>query len=227
MSEVAAFPSGPALPRPRALLFDWDSTLVDNWRSIERALNATLVAMGQAPWTTETIRARVRESMRESFPRLFGERWTEARRIFYESFAAHHLEHLTPLPGAAEMLSELAEAGFYLGVVSNKTGELLRKEAAYLGWDRHFGRLVGAGDAPRDKPDAAPVALALDAGGIAPGRAVWFVGDAAIDMVCALNAGCIPVLLAEPKRQRDDLSTCTPEWEVANCAELGALVRRL
>ena len=33
-----------ALTRPRALLFDWDSTLVDNWRSIETALNATLVA---------------------------------------------------------------------------------------------------------------------------------------------------------------------------------------
>ncbi|HEY6335247.1 MAG TPA: hypothetical protein VI113_05115, partial [Alphaproteobacteria bacterium] len=46
-----------ALTRPRALLFDWDSTLVDNWRSIETALNATLVAMGHAPWTAEETRA--------------------------------------------------------------------------------------------------------------------------------------------------------------------------
>ena len=39
------------LPPPRAILFDWDNTLADNWAAIHGAMNATLVAMGQAPWT--------------------------------------------------------------------------------------------------------------------------------------------------------------------------------
>ncbi|MGO8864944.1 MAG: HAD family hydrolase [Alphaproteobacteria bacterium] len=213
--------------RPKALLFDWDSTLVDNWRSIEEALNATLLAMGQQPWTPEETRLRVRASMRDSFPGLFGERWEEARRIFYESITTRHLAHLAPLPGAAAMLAELAAEGFYLGVVSNKTGALLRKEAAHLGWQRFFGGIVGAGDAVRDKPDPAPVALALAESGIAPGREVWFVGDTAIDMVCALNAGCVPVLVAGQGLARDDFSAAAPEWQVADCFSLSTLVRDL
>jgi phosphoglycolate phosphatase len=213
--------------RPRALLFDWDSTLVDNWPSIEEAINTTLVAMGHAPWTAAETRARVRESMREAFPRLFGDRWEEARRIFYETITARHLDHLRPLPGAGELLAELSAAGFYLGVVSNKTGTLLRREAAHLGWDRVFGRIVGAGDAARDKPDPAPVLLALEGSGLAPSEEIWFVGDTAIDMVCARNAGCLPVLVAGQGHGIDDFSAAPPAHEVSDCVELSALVRKL
>jgi phosphoglycolate phosphatase len=226
-TPVAALGRAARLARPRAILFDWDSTLVDTWRSIEAALNATLVAMGHAPWSAEEMRGRVRESMRESFPRLFGQRWPEARRIFYNAYLAAHLDHLLPLPGAGELLADLAAQGFYLAVVSNKTGPVLRKEAAHLGWERHFRRLVGAGDAPRDKPDPAPVALALEASGIAPGPEVWFVGDTALDMVCAASAGCVPVLIAGEGRGRDDFTAAPPACELENCKALNALVRGL
>lgn len=215
------------LARPRALLFDWDSTLVNNWKSIEEALNTTLVAMNHPPWTAEETRARVRESMRESFPRLFGERWEKARRIFYDTIRARHLVNLEPLPGVEELLTDLAEAGLYLGVVSNKTGEFLRREVGHLGWDRYFKRVVGAGDAVRDKPDPAPVSLALAGSGIEPGHKVWLVGDTALDMVCAQNAGCISILMAGQGHGMDDFSTAPPTWTVSNCFELRSLVRRL
>jgi len=93
------------------------------------------------------------------------------------------------------MLRRLAAEGHYLAVVSNKTGAVLRNEAAHLGWTPLFGTIVGAGDTHTDKPHRAPVELALQPAGIAPGRDVWFVGDTAIDMECALAAGCVPVLL--------------------------------
>ena len=37
--------------RPRALLFDWDNTLVDTWGAIHHALTVTFEAMGETPWT--------------------------------------------------------------------------------------------------------------------------------------------------------------------------------
>ena len=214
------------LGRPQAILFDWDSTLVDNWLSIEHAVNATLAAMGHPAWSAEETRRRVRESMRDTFPRLFGDRWPEAREIFYQAFIEKHLEHLRPLGGAADMLAKLADAGFFLGVVSNKQGTLLRKEAAHLGWTRHFRSLVGAGDAPRDKPDPAPVALALADGSVAMGRDVWFVGDTALDMRCAINAGCVPILIAGHASATDDFSTARPELEVVDWASFSTLVLR-
>jgi phosphoglycolate phosphatase-like HAD superfamily hydrolase len=112
-------------------------------------------------------------------------------------FQAIHLERLTPLPGREAMLRALAERDVFLGVVSNKTGELLRREVAQLGWSPFFGSIVGAGDASADKPARDAVHLALSPSGVPAGGDVWFVGDTAIDMECALNSGCIAVLLGD------------------------------
>jgi hypothetical protein len=95
--------------RPRAIIFDWDNTLVDSWPTIHAALNATLTTMGHAPWTLEESKERVRLSLRDSFPVLFGTRWEEARRVYLDAFRAVHLERLTVLPGPIELLDHLAD----------------------------------------------------------------------------------------------------------------------
>jgi len=185
------------LRRPRAILFDWDNTLVDSWATIHEALNFLMRAMGKPEWSLAETRERVRLSLRDAFPRIFGERWEEARGIYLGRFREIHLDRLSPLPGRERMLRALAEQEFFLGVVSNKTGELLRREVARLGWTDLFGRIIGAGDAPADKPAPAPVHLALAPSGVPAGAEVWFVGDTAIDMECALNSGCVAVLLGD------------------------------
>ena len=184
--RVSAVPT--ALSRPRAIIFDWDNTLVDSWATIHDALNFLMAAMERPLWTIDETRERVRLSLREAFPAMFGERWEEAQQIYLDRFRAIHLERLTALPGREAMLRRLAADGHYLAVVSNKTGPVLRHEVAHLGWTPFFGAIVGAGDAHADKPHRAPVELALQPSGIAPGAEVWFVGDTAIDMECALAA---------------------------------------
>jgi len=214
------------LTRPRAIVFDWDNTLVDSWGTIHDALNFLMEAMAQPLWTLEQTRERVRLSLRESFPLIFGERWEEAQRIYLDRFRAIHLERLTPLPGRADMLRELAADGHYLAVVSNKTGAVLRNEAAHLGWSPLFGSIVGAGDAHTDKPHCAPVELALQPSGIKPGPDVWFVGDTAVDMECALASGCVPVLLGEPA-SHDEFAKFPPHLTVGDTAALFRALRGL
>jgi phosphoglycolate phosphatase len=184
-----------AVSRPRAILFDWDNTLVDSWATLHQALNIAMTAMGKPPWSLADTRRQMRLSLRDSFPQHFGERWEEARQIYLDAYAEIHLERLTALPGRAELLAGLAGTGIYLGIVSNKTGAVLRIEAERLGWLPLLGSVVGAGDAPADKPHAAPVRLALAPSGIPAGEPVWFVGDTELDMECAINSGCLPVLL--------------------------------
>jgi phosphoglycolate phosphatase len=181
--------------RPEAILFDWDNTLVDSWETIHAALNVVMAAMGKPPWSLAETRERVRLSLRESFPQHFGERWREAREIYLDAFRGIHLDRLRPLPGRRRMLKRLAADGVFLGVVSNKTGGILRREVEALGWGDFFGSVVGAGDAAADKPDPAPVRLALRPNGIGGGERVWFVGDTGIDVECAKNSGVVPILL--------------------------------
>ena len=184
-----------ALRRPEAVIFDWDSTLADNWGAIARSLNTVLVAMGQEPWSDEQVRRHATRSARGAFGTLFGERRDEALALFYRNFEAVHAEEVRPLRGADDLLAGLNSHGIPVCVVSNKNGRYLRAEAERLGWTRKFVRLVGAADAPRDKPDTAPVRLALAETGVRPGPGVWFVGDSSVDLQCAHLASCVPILL--------------------------------
>lgn len=184
------------LPPPVAIIWDWDNTLVDGWAAIAAGLAAAFSEHGLQPWTEAEVKARVRRSLRETFPEIFGARWEAARDTFYREVRACHLQVLNPMPGAEAAL-RAAAALVPLAVNSNKQGPLLRAEAEALGWAPLFTRLVGAGDAAADKPDPAPMALGLAACGVPAGPAVWYVGDTALDMVAARRAGCTAVLLGD------------------------------
>ena len=69
----------PPINPPKAILFDWDGTLVDNWPVIHAALNETLISFGHRPWTLAETMERVSRSQRDSFPLIFGDRWEAAR----------------------------------------------------------------------------------------------------------------------------------------------------
>jgi len=180
---------------PAAILFDWDNTLVDNWGAIQAAMNAALRAFELPEWDREETLRRVRASMRDGFPRIFGADWPRARELFYTAFAEEHLAWLQPLAGAEACLDAAAAVGAPCALVSNKRGDFLRREADYLGWSDRFAAMIGAGDAPRDKPAADPALAALDAIGVGAGPSVWFVGDTETDVDCALAAGLTPILV--------------------------------
>lgn len=212
-------------PAPKAILFDWDNTLVDSWAIIHHAMTATFQALGQRPWTLEETRQNVRQSARDAFPRLFGERAAEATKVFYRTYEADHLSQLRALPGAGEMLAALAAADdLLLGVVSNKRGDILRLEAAKLGWDRFFGTVVGATDAAADKPSPEVVDFALTGSGIAAGPAVWFVGDTDIDILCARNAGCTAILLRTEAPGPGEFDGLPLGGHVGDCGSFARLV---
>lgn len=194
------------LPHPKAIIFDWDNTLVDTWPVIHAAMVETFHHMGQEPWTLEQTKERVKKSMRDAFPALFGERWEEAGKVYQQHYLSTHLQKLVPLPGAAELLQAIKEQGIYTVVVSNKKGPTLRKEVHNMGWDAYFNKVVGSDDAARDKPHVDPVHMAFEKSGLVPGMDVWFIGDSDVDLECAMNAGCIAVLYGEAARDHPEYS---------------------
>jgi len=205
--------------RPAILLYDWDNTLVDGWAAITAALNATFAAFTRPLWTPAETRARVRVSLGESFPAMFGTEWEKARDIFYTTLAGGHLAALTPMPGAAALLA--AGAAWPQGVVSNKAGVFLRAEVAHLGWGDYFRAVVGAGDAASDKPDPAPLHLALAQMGEVARRAVWYIGDTALDMQAARAAGCTAVLLGDAGHD-GGITRAAPDYQFADGHALAA-----
>lgn len=215
------------LTLPRAIVFDWDNTLVESWECIRESYNATFRHFGLPEWSLDETKVNVAKSLRDSFPQMFGDRWEEAKDVFYRSYESIHASHLNPLPGARDMLEALKARGIYLAVVSNKRGSFLRKEAHMLGWTDLFGALIGATDCEADKPHPAPVVKSLAPAGLQPGADVWFVGDSVIDIQCGLASGCLPVLVREDPPRVGEFDTYPPLCHLSGCDAIVTLVGEL
>ena len=219
------------LPKPSAVIFDWDNTLVNTWPIIHAALNATFTEMGKPAWTFDMTKQRVRKSMRDSFPEIFGENWEAAGVFYQQQYRANHLLNLEPLEGAEELLKAVKDAGLYNVVVSNKKGPNLRQEVTHLGWDKYFDKVVGSDDAAKDKPFREPVELAFAGSTHKTGGHVWFVGDSDIDLECAKNTGCTAILYGPTPKEHGiftetHFQSIPYHYYAPTHAELVALLKR-
>jgi phosphoglycolate phosphatase len=192
---------------PKAVIFDWDNTLVNSWSVIHFALNKTMEKMGKDLWSEEEVRDGIHKSARDLFPELFGNRWEEAAEIFKENYRAQHLQKVKFIPRTVDLIDFLNKKNIPLFVISNKTGEALRLETSHLGVANKFLSIVGAGDADFDKPHKAPVDLVLKGSDLDPTKdLIWFVGDTMTDIQCAINSGCQPILYGDNFDLSKDLS---------------------
>ena len=212
---------------PKAIIFDWDSTLVDNWQSIANALNATLIEMGKAPWSVAQVRQNSKNSAREAFPRLFGDQWKDALDFFYKVFKEVHLTGIQPLPGAENLLQFLREEGIYSGIISNKNGTFLRKEIKKLDWNKYFDNVLGASDLDVDKPSKEIIDALLKQSEILPSKSVWFIGDAIVDLECAYMASCTPILVETGLITKEEVNQWPPYKTFPSCVEVRCYLARL
>jgi len=170
---------------PNAILFDWDNTLVDNWDPIFYSYKETLRKLGLKKQTRDETLRNAKYSLRETFPRIFKEDWKKARAIFYDIFKKIHLKKIKPLPKSEDVLKIIKQKKVLCGVISNKDGDLLRKEINKLGWKKYFNVLVGANEAKKDKPSKYPLKLALKKISLKASKKIWYVGDNEIDVAFA------------------------------------------
>lgn len=188
--------------KPEAIIFDWDNTLVDTIPHIHFARNATLEKFlsNQLPPETKILSS---SGSRQSFFSQFGAEAEEAGNFFFESYKLSTLNGVSPLADAIEVLKCLEETEIPLIIVSNKLNVLLNKEVNDLGWEKYFKKIIGSKDAPRDKPHPDPIFMALESIGVKPSPKVWLIGDSTIDVKCAFNANCLPILFGD-KREFDE-----------------------
>lgn len=215
------------IERPRAVLLDWDGTLVDSLQSIYAAHNHTRVAMGHQAWSWDEYKNDImQKSSRELYPKLYGDRAQEAMDILYAYYGANHLAGLLELPFAGNLLAAINLRGIPMGVVSNKKHEMLLRESTHLGWDRFFnGALIGAGAAEKDKPAPEPVSKVLAAMTVAAtGGPIWYVGDTVTDMQTAQAANCNAVLVLNGENKEALISEFSPYLVVNDCRELAGFL---
>jgi len=188
-----------------AIVFDWDGTLVDSLPGIFDANQRVLSEYG-VPFDEDRYRAAYIPDWRVMYQRLglreedleaAGARWLE---LYRETDAARLL------PGAADSLRRLADAGFVLGLVT--AGD----EDVVVGQMERFGvagllpiRVFGTDDVAA-KPHPEPLLRAVGQLERADrAHLARYVGDVPDDMRMARAVGALGIGIESSIGLRDDL----------------------
>ena len=183
----------------KAVIFDLDGTLADTLGDLTVAMNKMLVSFG---WPTKSrtdmigyigqgARRFVMMAMPESAYKSEDDRMIDTALDFYSrKYAEAYCNETAAYAGLAGQLAALKNAGYKLGVLSNKQDDFVKNIINKL-YPDVFDVVAGHTVFPH-KPDpsaAKDVAAKL---GVAPEECV-FVGDSDIDMKTAVNAGMYPL----------------------------------
>lgn len=188
-----------SLKQMKSFIFDWDNTLVDSWSLLEQAVNHTFRKMGKPEITLSVVQYNAHLSTKDSFPTLFGDSWQEASNYFYQFIEEKHLQTISLLNGAQNLIHFLYKKNIPMAIVSNKKSEILNKEINHLGWSHNFVKIVGSGDALRDKPSPEPAWLACQYLNC-DSKDIYFVGDSLPDWQCAEAIGANPIAIVADRQ---------------------------
>jgi phosphoglycolate phosphatase len=117
---------------------------------------------------------------------------------FLEDYSAHATDLTKPYPGVPEALRRLQQAGYALGVLTNKPEAPARQILEDLGLADLVDGLVGGDSLGTRKPD--PAGLHHLKARLGGGPAV-FVGDSEVDAETAVRAGLPFALFSEGYRK--------------------------
>jgi len=180
----------------RAIIFDLDGTLIDQFKSIHYAFAKTIVEMGYEAPTYEEVKRAVGGASEATMTLLIGEeRAKEAVARLRPIFEQVMLDGLTPLPFALDSLSRLTEAGLKTAVLTNKYGPHARAACDHLGFSRHLDFTLGADDTEWKKPQSELTNHVLAKLGVTATETVY-VGDSPYDYKTAKNAAMDCILVA-------------------------------
>ncbi|HET9316196.1 MAG TPA: HAD family hydrolase [Vicinamibacteria bacterium] len=200
----------------RAVLFDWDGTLVDSAEHTFRCYVAVFDRFG-VPFDRAAFERTYSPDWYRTYRTLGLDEchWPEADRLWQTHYAT---DAAALLPGARECLQRLREAGLALSVVTSGERERVEREQANLGLAGTFEVMVCGGETRERKPHPAPLLMALGRLGL-PASGSAYVGDSPEDVEMARAADVYTVGIPGGFPNREALARSRPDVIASSLAD--------
>ncbi len=207
----------------RAVLFDWDGTLLDSYHADTQAYLKMFHTLG-IPWGLQELARHYSPDWYRVYraARLPRERWDEAGRLWRRFYRQ---QNPVLLPGARRVLRAL-ERRYTLALVSSGDRSRVLGQLRQFRLAELFAARVCSQDADRRKPHPAPLELALRRLRMEPGVCVY-VGDAPEDIEMARRAGVRAIAVLGPWATRERLRAARPDALLPTIEQLPRLLERL
>jgi pyrophosphatase PpaX len=202
------------------VLFDFDGTLMNTNDLIIKSWNHTFLTFAGTEGPLEEIVKSFGEPLYDTIGRFFPKENPEEVITAYRAYHNDAFEtSISLFPGTGELIKELREAGYTLGLVTSRLRRSTHIGLKKFGIFEAFDTVVTVEDTKNNKPDPEPVLLALSRLGKSANRAIM-IGDTKHDIECAKNAGVLSVLvswtMAVSENERE--SVCS-DYVLNNSAE--------
>jgi phosphoglycolate phosphatase len=166
-----------------------DGTLLDTRLDIARAANNARRELGLTQMSVEEVVRAVGDGVnlfvsRVTFPEAHP-RFAEARAVFMRHYAENIIGETRPYDGIPSLLASLKSQGMSMGIVSNKPAALVDQLVMHFNWQDYFSTWLGGDSAPKPKPAADPIIMALAKSGLPASHPVIMVGDGDQDILAA------------------------------------------
>lgn len=215
----------------RLVIFDLDGTLLNTLGDLATACNYMLSQRGLPQHSYEEYCSFVGNGIRRLVERalpeeLLSEEYVKAARADFMEYYIDHIDEKTlPYEGIPQLVAELQASGCKLAVVSNKfqagTEKLIGKFFPQVEWVEVCGNREGV---PL-KPETDLIDIVLQKAGVALDRCVM-VGDSAVDMETAHNAGIHSIGVTWGFRSRKELEDAGAEHIVTTVDELREVLEK-
>jgi HAD superfamily hydrolase (TIGR01509 family) len=204
-----------ARPGLRAVLFDWDGTLVNTGEASFRCYEKLFGSYGIA-FDRDEFRRTYSPNWHLTYSSLGlpEDRWAEADARWLEHYGQ---EQVALIDGAREALLRVRGAGLLAGLVTSGDSLRVGRELAALEVASLLDVVVCAEDIVHRKPHPEALLLALDRLGVEPADAAY-VGDSPEDMQMAQAAGVRAVGIPGGFPNGDALAAARPDVLVAALA---------
>lgn len=210
------------------LIFDLDGTLIDSKLDLAHAVNATLASFGKSPLDHERIYSYVGNGAPVLVRRALGpgaadEECARALEFFLAYYREHKLDYTTLYPGVRATLDDLLKNGEQMAVLTNKPVRISEAIIEELGLGGHFFRVYGGNSFEQKKPHPVGVETLQAESGISPNDTL-FIGDSAVDVQTARNAG-VACCCVTYGFQPESLIDTPPDYLIDEMPQLLSLVK--
>ena len=197
-----------ARPELRAVLFDWDGTLVNTGEASFRCYEKLFGSYG-IPFDRDAFRRTYSPNWHLTYSSLGlpPDRWAEADARWLEHYGE---EEVVLIEGARPALLRVAEAGLKAGLVTSGDCGRVGRELAALEVASLLEVVVCAEDIVHRKPHPEALLLALDRLAVDPVHAAY-VGDSPEDVQMAQAAGVLAVGVPGSFPNREALAASRPD----------------
>jgi phosphatidylglycerol---prolipoprotein diacylglyceryl transferase len=208
------------------ILFDFDGTLMDTEPAIIESFKQ--VFNKYAPdmiITREMELSFLGPTLWETFgnylPNESADQLVEEYRTI--NFAMHKT-HVKPIEGAKELLADLKEKGYVLGIVSSKLTDAIDLGLNLFEMKDYFDVIIGLEQVKKHKPD--PEGLFEACKKLGKGHdSVIYVGDTTGDIKAGINAGMFTIAFAADQERKELLEKMKPTRLISSLSEISEVLK--